>query len=147
MFKRIFFSAIVAAMLAPAAEVSAQLVVIVNEGNPTSSLSQEEVRAYFMKTEPQWRNGEKVRPIDQAGSSSERERFVSAVLGFSDAEFERYWIAKQYASAEQPPARAPNAAAVITLVKSFRGGIGFVSQSAWATADQSGVKAVYTLDG
>ena len=147
MFKRIFFSAMVAGLLVTGAEVSAQVVVIVNEGNPASSLSQNDVRAYFMKSESQWRNGEKVRPIDQAGSSAERETFISTVLGISDAEFERYWIEKQYVSAEQPPAKAPNAAAVITLVKSFTGGIGFVSQSAWAAADQSGVKAVYTLGG
>ena len=147
MFKRIFFSAMVAALLAPQAEASAQVVVIVNEGNPASSLSQDDVRAYFMKAEPRWRNGEKVRPIDQTGSSAERGTFISTVLGISDAEFERYWIEKQYASAEQPPVRAPNPGAVITLVKSFEGGIGFVSQAVWEAADQTGVKVVYTVDG
>lgn len=147
MFKGIFFAAVVAGLLAPRAEVSAQVVVIVNEANPSSSLSQGDVRAYFMKSEPQWENGEKVRPIDQTGSSAERAAFVSSVIGISDAEFERYWIEKQYASAEQPPVRAPNEAAVITLVKSFEGGIGFVSQAAWEAADQTGVKVVFTLEG
>ena len=148
MFKRILFSAaVVASLLAPNAEVSAQVVVIVNEANPSSNLSQGDVRAYFMKSEPQWDNGKKVRPIDQTGSSEARTAFVSSVIGISDAEFERYWIEKQYASAEQPPARAPNEAAVITLVKSFEGGIGFVSRATWEEADQSGVKVVYTLDG
>ena len=147
MFKRIVFLAVVAGLIASQAEVSAQVVVIVNDANPSSSLSQGDVRAYFMKNEPQWENGEKVRPIDQTGSSGARAAFVSSVIGVSDAEFERYWIEKQYQSAEQPPARAPNAEAVITLVKSFEGGIGFVSQAVWEAADQTGVKVVYTFDG
>lgn len=139
--------AIVGCFTAATSDASAQLVVIVNDGNPVVSLSQSDVRAYFMKLEPTWDNGERVRPIDQVGTSAERTAFVADILRISEAELERHWIEKQYASAETPATRAPDESAVITLVKSFAGGIGFVSQAAWDAADKTGVKAVYSLAG
>ena len=46
----------------------------------------------------------------------------------SSAELERYWLERQYASADKPPAKAPDDATVIKFVKAFKGGIGFVSK-------------------
>ena len=88
-----------------------------------------------------WGNGEKVRPVDQAGDADGAAAFVAKVLGMSAADFERYWIEKQYASADNPPTKAPDDASVIKLVKAFKGGIGFVSKEA-ATAAGADVKVV-----
>lgn len=147
MTRKMLIVVAIAGLFAVASDASAQLVVIVNDGNPVASLNQGDVRAYFMKVEPTWDNGEKVRPIDQTGNSAERTAFISEVLGMSDAELERHWIEKQYASAETPATRAPDEGAVITLVKSFAGGIGYVSQAAWDAADKTGVKAVFSFGG
>ena len=57
----------------------------------------------------------------------------------SPTELERYWIERQYASADTPPAKAPDDATVIRIVKAFKGAIGFVSKEA---AEREGIVAV-----
>ena len=61
----------------------------------------------------------------------------------SSDELKRYWIERQYANADQPPASVADDASVLKFVSFFKGGIGFVSKSALAGA--TGVKPVLTL--
>jgi hypothetical protein len=64
----------------------------------------------------------------------------------STADLERFWLEKQYASADNPLTKAPDDASVIKLVKAFKGGIGFVSKDA-AEAAGADVKVVLTNQG
>ncbi len=146
MLKRTFLSIVVAGLLFPVAPAAAQVVVIVNSANLAESLSADDVKAHFLKSPSRWDNGEKVRPVDRAGETAERDVFLSEVLGMSATEVERYWIQKQYASADTPPTKAPDDATVIRMVQSFRGGIGFVSRAAFEASDKSGIKAVLTIN-
>ena len=142
---RIRIGAALAALVLSATTVSAgELVVIVNTANPQATLDAKAVKSHFLKSVAAWGNGEKVRPVDSSGDAAARAAFVSKVLGMSPADFERYWLEKQYASAENPPTKAPDDASVIKLVKAFKGGIGFVSKDA-ATAAGADVKVVLTL--
>jgi ABC-type phosphate transport system substrate-binding protein len=143
MVKQTLGAVLVALALADVAAAE-EIAVIVNPANPASSLEAKQVKAHFLKTIGTWGNGEKVRPVDQAGAGPEREAFVSKVLGMSATEVERYWIEKQYASADNPPTKAPDDASVIKLVKTFKGGIGFVTKSA-AVAAGADVKVVMTV--
>ena len=115
--------------------------MIVNPANPQAALDAKAVKSHFLKAVAAWGNGEKVRPVDQAGDAAARAAFVAKVLGMSAADFERYWLEKQYASADNPPTKAPDDASVIKLVKAFKGGIGFVSKDA-AEAAGADVKVV-----
>jgi hypothetical protein len=121
-----------------------EIAVIVNPANPAATLEAKQVKAHFLKTIATWGFGEKVRPVDQSGAGPERAAFMSKVLGMSATEVERYWIEKQYASADNPPTKAPDDASVIKLVKTFKGGIGFVTKSAAAAAGAD-VKVVMTV--
>ena len=146
MNRRILLSAAAIGMLfVPVQQAAGQVVVIVNSANEVSNLSQSDVKARFLKNSPSWDGGEKVRPVDQSANTAERDAFLSKILGLSASELERYWIEKQYASATNPPAKAPDDATVIRMVTSFKGGIGFVSQAAFDAADQSRIKAVLTV--
>ena len=136
--------ALAALVLAAAAATAGELVVIVNAANPQAALDAKAVKSHFLKTISSWSNGEKVRPVDSAADAGVRAAFVTKVLGMSPADFERYWLEKQYASAENPPTKAPDDASVIKLVKAFKGGIGFVSKDAAAAAGAD-VKVVLTL--
>ena len=143
MNRRILLSAAAIGMLfVPARQAAGQVVVIVNSANAVTSLSQDDVKVRFLKTSPSWDGGEKVRPVDQIGNTTEREVFLSEVLGLSPSELERYWIEKQYANATEPPAKAPDDATVIRLVTFLEGGIGFISKAAYDAADHSKIKAV-----
>jgi ABC-type phosphate transport system substrate-binding protein len=136
--------ALVALTLSAQAASAAELVVIVNPANPQAALDAKAVKSHFLKAVASWSNGEKVRPVDQAGDAAARTAFVAKVLGMSAADLERYWLEKQYASADNPPTKAPDDASVIKLVKAFKGGIGFVSKDA-AEAAGADVKVVLTV--
>ena len=136
--------ALAALVLSASAAPAGELVVIVNAANPQAALDAKAVKSHFLKTIASWSNGEKVRPVDSAGDAGARAAFVTKVLGMSPSDFERYWLEKQYASAENPPTKAPDDASVIKLVKAFKGGIGFVSKDAAAAAGAD-VKVVLTL--
>ena len=120
-----------------------ELVIIVNSANPNATLNAQQVKSYFMKKAGAWQNGEKVRPVDREGQSPERAAFLGKVLGLSSDELLRYWLERQYASAEHPPASVADDASVVKFVSFFKGGIGFVSRSALTGAE--GVRPVLTL--
>jgi hypothetical protein len=142
---RIRIGIALAALVLTAPVVSAgELAVIVNTANPQAALDAKAVKSHFLKAISAWGNGEKVRPVDSAGDAAARTAFVSKVLGMTAADFERYWLEKQYASADNPPTKAPDDASVIKLVKAFKGGIGFVSKEAAAAAGAD-VKVVLTV--
>jgi hypothetical protein len=142
---RIRLGILLAALAVAATAASAgELAVIVNAANPQTTLDAKAVKAHFLKTISTWSNGEKVRPVDSSDDAGARAAFVSKVLGMSASDFERYWLEKQYASADNPPTKAPDDASVIKLVKAFKGGIGFVSKDAAAAAGVD-VKVVLTV--
>ena len=130
---------------APGPAQAEELVVIVNAANPNAALSLAQVKSYFMKKTGTWQNGEKVRPVDREGESPERKALLSKVLGISSDELKRYWLERQYASADQPPASVPDEASVLKFVAFFKGGIGFVTKGVLAGAGGKDVKPVLTL--
>ena len=144
MFRTILGTALVTLVLGSSVGAAGEVVVIVNPANPAASLDAKQVKNHYLKLSPAWGNGEKVRPVDQAGADEGRAAFMAKVLGMKAADFERYWIEKQYASAENPPTKVPDDAGVIKLVKTFKGGIGFVTKEA-AVAAGADVKIVHTI--
>ena len=143
MFRTILGTALVTLVLGSSVGAAGEVVVIVNPANPAAALDAKQVKNHYLKLSPAWDNGEKVRPVDQAGADDGRTAFMAKVLGMKPADFERYWIEKQYASAENPPTKVPDDA-VIKLVKTFKGGIGFVTKEA-AVAAGADVKIVHTV--
>lgn len=143
----VFLSTAVATLLVlgTAAASAAEVVVIVNEANPAASLTAKQVRGHFLKNPATWADGSNVRPVDRAASDPDRVAFLSKVLDMSSAELERYWISRQYSTAEEPPPKARDDAETIQLVDSLEGGIGFVSRKALEGAGGAKIKAVLTL--
>ena len=142
MIRVLLAASCVAAGVAPVA--ANEIVVIVNAANPVTALDKAAIKAYYMKQKPTWADGERVRSVDIPDDPAARTEFVTKILGLSIAEFERHWIAQQYASGDGPPAKAPDEAAVIKLVQLFKGGIGFVSKAALDKAGDARVKVVLT---
>jgi hypothetical protein len=144
MLRIIFGVGLIALVLTAPVAGASELAVIVNAANPAATLDARGVKSYFLRSSSSWSNGEKVRPIDHSGAAEQREAFIKKVLGMSATDLERFWIEKQYASGDNPPTKAPDDAAVIKLVKAFKGGIGFVSKEAAAAAGAD-VKIVLTI--
>ena len=132
-------------LAAPGTATAGEVVVVVNKANPNSALTAQQVRSYFMKRSGAWQNGEKVRPVDREGESPERKALLAQVIGLSSNQLKRYWLEKQYASAELPPASVADEASVLKFVAFFKGGIGFVTREALTEAGVEDVKPVLTL--
>ncbi len=118
-------------------------VVIVNKNNPVANMSGTEVKSYFLKSRKIWPDGEKVRQIDQK-YGVERDAFLKQVLKLSDQDLVRYWVEKQYATAEPPPMQVDSDSAVMKFVGAFKGGIGVVNKTSIDGTDT--VKTVLEIE-
>ena len=120
-----------------------ELVIIVNDSNPVSSMTAAEVRKHFLKDTPRWDFGQKVRPADRTYNDAVRDAFLADVLGMTDIEIERYWIEQQYVSGGKPPAALDGDSSVIRFVSQFDGAISFVQRA--SLDGMSGIKEVLTV--
>ena len=138
-------AAAVTALSLHAVASAAEVVVIVNRANPAATLTVKQVKSHFLKNPSTWADGSRVRPVDRSNGGADRAAFLAQVLGMSDPELERYWISRQYATAEEPPPKAKDDAEVISMVDTLAGGIGFVSRKALEDADAANIKAVLSF--
>ena len=120
-----------------------ELVVIVNDSNPVSTMSASAVKQHFLKDKKVWEFGQKVRPADCTFDEDARLVFLSKVLGMTEIEIERYWIEQQYVKGEKPPSTMDDDSSVMRFVAKFDGAIAFVERGSLSGA--SGIKEVLTI--
>jgi len=120
-----------------------QVAVIVNRAAPTSSLTAETVRTYYLKQHKEWPSGEKVRPIQQEGQA--HAAFVGKVLKMSNADYERYWLERKYSAAETPPKLAEDDDEVLKFVGALKGAIGYIDASSLDEKARSKVKVIHVF--
>jgi ABC-type phosphate transport system substrate-binding protein len=120
-----------------------QVAVIVNRAVPTSSLTTDVIRAYYLKQHREWPSGEKVRPVQQEGQA--HAAFVGKVLRMSNADYERYWLERKYAAAETPPKLADDDEAVVKFVGALKGAIGYIDASSLDEKARSKVKVIHVF--
>ena len=112
---------------APAVAQDLGFVVIVNEANPVTSLSLQQLADIFMRRTAQWADGgNAVHPVDQPAVAAVRDVFSRAVHGRPAAAIASYWGQQLFSGRAVPPPQRPNDRAVIAFVRSDAGGIGYV---------------------
>lgn len=123
------------------------LAVIVNKDNPVTSLSQGEVKLYWLrKIKSRWPTINKnIRPADFKGHNAEQETFYSKILGMNKDEVETYFVTKQYQNAQKPQDKFNSDKEVIDFVADEPGAIGFVNASNLSPEAKARVKVVFTL--
>jgi ABC-type phosphate transport system substrate-binding protein len=122
--------------------VQADMVVIVAEDNPVSSLSRKQVVDLFMGRKAEFPDGKLSTPIDLAAGSPLRQRFYQSLTGKSEAQVDAYWAQLVFAGRMKPPPQLESAEAVLRAVRSDRSAIGFIERSALA----AGVKVVLDVE-
>jgi ABC-type phosphate transport system substrate-binding protein len=129
-----------AAILLAAAGLPAELGlrVVVNEANPVSSLSREDVSELFLKKTTSWPDGTVVLPVDQFEESEAREAFNRNFHHKSGKAVRAYWQQRIFSGRDVPPPEKDGDASVIEFVRRNRGAIGYVS----AAGPVPGVKIV-----
>jgi ABC-type phosphate transport system substrate-binding protein len=114
------------------------LRVVVNEANPVSSLSRDDVSQLFLKKTTAWPDGITVLPVDQFEDSEAREAFNRNFHRKSGKAVRAYWQQRVFSGRDVPPPEKDGDASVIAFVRRNRGAIGYVTTAGPA----SGVKIV-----
>lgn len=125
---RILFFVLI--ILLTAKSVLAQdIVVIVNEQNPMSEISKDQLENYFLKRVRQWPNGAAVRFFDMTENREERKYFLRKYLKRTPREVELYWIGQKLYSGNSAPLQINSDSMMAGVVSRFPGAIGVVSSS------------------
>lgn len=103
-----------------------RFAIIVNNANPTSSVSLIELRRIFMKQTRTWSNGDLIVPVDWEATSDMRRSFSRNVLGRSVVEMTEFWIQQNYTQGLNPPPALKSARAILRFVASVPGAISYV---------------------
>lgn len=78
-------------LLQPAAEVRAELVVVVNARCGVAAMTRNEVVNIFFGRSRQFFNGIEAQPVDMLDTHPDRARFYNALLGKDLSEVNAYW--------------------------------------------------------
>jgi ABC-type phosphate transport system substrate-binding protein len=119
-----------------------RFTMVVNASRP-ASLSRKQVADFFLKRVSSWPDGTAVAPIDLSVASPTRGGFSKAVIGQPTEGVVRYWQQTMTSGLRVTPPLVKPEDAVLSLVRSTPGGIGYVTEGA---ALPEGVKTL-TITG
>jgi ABC-type phosphate transport system substrate-binding protein len=122
--------ALAALSLDSRSEAGDPIAVIVNTGNPISSIAVSDLRPIFQTTKTSWGNSAgEAMPLNLPEDSPLRQEFDKAVLGLDPDRVARYWQDRKIRGGARPPTRVPSAGAVLKVVASKEGAVGYVKAS------------------
>ena len=140
---RLLCGSLVAALLltstrAVSAVAQTGFVVVVNQSNPLTSLSQQQVADIFMRRMTEWPGGGDIHPVDLPAVSETRDAFSRAIHGRPAAAVASFWSQQVFSGRAVPPPLRPTDRAVIDLIRGDAAAIGYVATGAAA----AGVKTI-----
>ena len=108
---------------------SAAIVVI---GNPAgvATLSNNDVKNFFMGKKTRLSNGEKVKIIELTDGAAGRIAFHELATGRSESQVQSAWSRLVFTGKAEAPMQVANDAAVIQAVSASANAIGYVDESA-----------------
>ncbi len=116
------------------------VVLIVNESNPISSLSAFQISEMYLKKNRTWPNGEAVRFFDRSDESIERKSFLSSILRRSSRELEQFWIGQKLYTGNSAPSQLSSDKMTFALVSRFPGAIGYILEDNFL--ENKGIKKI-----
>src|SRR5262245_60809921 len=113
--------------------------VVVNSGNPATSMSRDELAKIFLKQQTTWRSGQPTVVIDQGAASVARQAFSRRVLGKEVASVKSFWQQQIFSGRASPPPEKSSDADVLAAVAGNPGAVGYISAT---TAPAPGTKVL-----
>jgi ABC-type phosphate transport system substrate-binding protein len=104
--------------------------VIVNPGNPVTTVDRRFVADLFLKKITRWPSGDAARPVDQRGEAPVRLRFSEDVFERSVASIKSYWAQLVFSGRDVPPPELDGDEDVVRFVLKNAGAVGYVSPGA-----------------
>lgn len=124
-FKKLILT--ITLLLSSITTASSNIVVIVNEKNPVSSIKKSELEDFFMKRTRNWPNGDVIRFFDHRDENINRKIFLESFVEKTSREIELYWIGEKIYSGNVAPIKITSDSMMTRMVSRFPGGIGYVS--------------------
>jgi ABC-type phosphate transport system substrate-binding protein len=81
---------LISAALGPLFAQQADIAVVVNEKNPTTSMRSTELRQIFAGEKHSWANGQAIKVFVRASGARERAVLLG-LLGMTESEYKKYW--------------------------------------------------------
>ena len=119
-----------------------EYIVIVNNDNPTSQLSADELADIFLGKVTEWPNGWRLEPLDRSLHSGIRLAFTKTVHKKSVGAVNRYWMNQVYSGRSAPPKVVDSDEKVAAFISANPGAIGYVS----AAFTGPGVRALNVVE-
>lgn len=120
----------------------ADIYVIVNNANPTPSITKKQTIDIFMGKTKSFSDGVHIQAIDQPADTKTRKEFYKNLTGKSLAYVNAYWARLFYTGRNQPPLdHFPDSNAIIYEVTKNNHAIAYIE----ADTPPEGVKIVYLL--
>jgi len=127
----------------PAVAPDEALALIVHKSNPVENLTWEELRKLCMAERRQWPSSRRVTIVLREPAQPEREAVLKQVYGFTEQEFNRFFLQGTFTGEVQSaPKQLATALGVRRFVFNVPGAIGFVRVS-----DLDDTVKVVRLDG
>lgn len=104
------------------------IVVIVNKGNPTDSLSLNEVQRLFLLESRVWPHGGRIQPINRDKGSDAKKDFVQSVLKMTPEDYGQHWIGVKQLSGETEPKSVRSNKFVLKIVSKNKNTIGYLPE-------------------
>ncbi len=127
-FIKFFIAALLFSAAGSWAFSAENVVVIVNQKNAESSISEKKLQDYFMKKDRIWPSGDAVRFFDHRDDNKNRQAFLDKYIQKTSREVELYWIGEKIYSGHIAPIQITSDSMMAKMVSRFPGGIGFVSK-------------------
>lgn len=118
------------------------VVVIGHPGLPVDSLSAKELKRIYVG-EKTFVAGVKVQPIDYTHAGPVAAAFLQSVVGMDPKRFHAWWVKEVFHGAGIPPRMVDDPAAVLRVVASEPGAIGYVPAD--SLRGVTTVKRLYTV--
>ena len=103
--------------------------VIVNASNPISSMKKSFVSNLFLKKLVEWKNGQKVLPVDLVERFPVRQSFTNEIHGRKITAVKAYWRKQKFSGRNLPPPDMASYEEVLKYVEENAGSIGYIPAS------------------
>ena len=142
---RLAFTAVLAlVLLSFGGNAFAEDILVIVHKDSGASLSTSQAKALYLGKERSIQ-GHHARVYDRSGDGALRRGFLRKLVGASEREFDRYWIAKSYRDGASPPQKLGSGTAVVQAVASSKGAVGYIRAA--DLPEGANVKVVARLAG
>jgi len=140
----LLFLVLVLGWIFPVSAFADDIVVIVNEHYPLSSVQLSEVKKIYLG-EKKFEGNLQLKVLDQRSSSTIRTKFITEVISITPEAYYGYWLKKFFQEGGFPPLVKDNSLEVIDAVIKDKGSIGYI----WGEEanGKNGIKIILIIKG